>query len=55
MDDLVNLTNIMLKFVFYLSGIFYDISSKVPTPYNNILLNCNPIAFLITSFRNCLI
>ena len=55
MDDLVNLTNIALKFVFYLSGIFYDIQSKVPAPYNNILLNFNPIAFLITSFRNCLI
>ena len=55
MDDLVNLTNIMLKFLFYLSGIFYDIPSKVPAPYNNILLYCNPIAFLITSFRNCLI
>jgi len=55
MDDLVNLTNIILKFIFYLSGIFYDIPSKVPSPYNKILLNCNPVAFLITSFRNCLI
>lgn len=55
MDDLVNLTNIALKLVFYLSGIFYDIASKVPAPYNNILLNFNPIAFFITSFRNGLI
>jgi len=55
MEDLVNLTNIILKFVFYLSGIFYDIPSKVPKPYNHILLNCNPVAFLITNLRNCLI
>ena len=54
-DDLVNLTAIGLKFMFYLSGIFYDIVNKVPAPYNNILLCCNPIAFLITSFRNGLL
>ena len=54
-DDLVNLTAIGLKFMFYLSGIFYDIATKVPEPYNDILLCCNPVAFLITSFRNGLI
>lgn len=52
MNDLVNLTNIGLRLVFYLSGIFYDIGSKVPMPYRNILLYCNPIAYFITSFRN---
>lgn len=54
-DDLVNLTSIGLKFMFYLSGIFYDIVSKVPAPYNDILLCCNPLAFLISSFRNALL
>ncbi len=54
-DDLVNLTAIGLKFMFYLSGIFYDISAKVPAPYNNVLLCCNPMAFLITTFRNGLL
>ncbi len=54
-DDLVNLTGIGLKFMFYLSGIFYQIENKVPKPYNFVLLFCNPIAFLITSFRNALI
>lgn len=54
-DDLVNLTAIGLKFMFYLSGIFYDIVVKVPAPYNSVLLNCNPLAFLITSFRNALL
>ena len=54
-DDLVNLTAIGLKFMFYLSGIFYDIPDRVPAPYNKILLCCNPTAFLITSFRNSLI
>ena len=54
-DDLVNVTAIGLKFMFYLSGIFYQISTKVPKPYNTILLCGNPIAFLIKSFRDSLI
>ncbi len=54
MDDLVNLTNIGLRFVFYLSGIFYDINTKVPAQYRNILLIGNPMALLIDGFRQAL-
>ena len=50
-EDLSNVMNIVLKLMFYLSGIFYAISTRVPTPYNRILLNLNPIAFIIDSFR----
>ena len=52
MDDLVNLTNIGLRFMFYLSGIFYNINEKVPVRYRNILLIGNPMALLIDGFRN---
>jgi ABC-type polysaccharide/polyol phosphate export permease len=51
-SDLVNLTNIGFKFVFYLSGIFFDIMARVPAPYNGILLYVNPIAYLISDCRN---
>lgn len=54
-EDLVNLTAIGLKFTFYLTGIFYDINKKVPKPYNRLLLWCNPMAYIISSFRNALI
>lgn len=54
-EDLVNLTAIGLKFTFYLTGIFYDIKKKVPAPYNMVLLCVNPMAFLITSFRDALL
>jgi len=53
--DLKNVMNIVLKFIFYLSGIFYSIATRVPSPFNNILLNCNPIAFIIDSFRKAFI
>lgn len=51
--DLVNVTNIILKFVFYLTGIFYSLSEKVPNNYGFLLENLNPVAFVITNFRNC--
>ena len=54
-EDLSNVTTIILKLTFYLSGIFYSISSRVPTPFNSILLNLNPVAFIIDSFRKTFI
>lgn len=54
-EDLSNITNILLKLVFYLSGIFYLVSKRIPSPYNNILLTVNPMAYLIESGRGCLI
>lgn len=50
-EDLTNICNIALKFLFYFSGIFYNIVTKVPSPFNNIILNANPIAFVINEFR----
>lgn len=50
-EDLSNVMTIVLKLTFYLSGIFYAISTRVPAPYNRILLNLNPIALIIDSFR----
>lgn len=54
-EDLAPTTNIVLKLIFYMSGIFYNISFRIPSPYNLILLNANPIAFLIQEFRNIFI
>ena len=50
-EDLSNVMTIVLKLMFYLSGIFYAISTRVPSPYNRLLLNLNPVAFIIDSFR----
>lgn len=53
--DLVNIMNILLKFLFYFTGIFYSIQEAIPAPYNNIIYMCNPMAYFITEFRNCFI
>lgn len=51
--DLVNVTNILLKFLFYLTGIFYSVLDTIPMPYANIIYLGNPLSFLIIEFRNC--
>lgn len=50
-EDLSNVTAILLKFVYYFSGIFYAIPTRIPKPFNNILLALNPAAFCIHQFR----
>ena len=53
-EDLRNVINVVLRVVFYMSGVFYKLD-MVPEPFRTILGKCNPMAFLMTSMRNCLI
>ena len=50
-----NVLNIALRFLFYLTGIFWNIMDRLPAPYNSYIGRCNPIAFLLTSARDCVI
>lgn len=54
-EDLNNVMVIVLKLVFYMSGIFYAIPTRIPEPFNLLLLNFNPIALIIDSFRKMFI
>jgi len=54
-EDLYNVTNIGLRLVFYLSGVFFAIRKRVPAPWGKILVTLNPIAFLINESRQVLI
>lgn len=55
-EDLSNLVNIGLRFLFYLTGVFFDLSTRVHNiAYRTILLNLNPLANLIFNMRNVLI
>ena len=54
-EDLSNVLNIALRFLFYLTGVFWNIMDRLPAPYNKYIGRGNPIAFLITSTRDCLI
>lgn len=54
-DDLANIINIVLKFAFYFTGIFYSISTRFPSPYKEMLLKFYPLATLINMLRDCLL
>lgn len=54
-QDLVNLTNIGLRFVYMLSGVFYNINSRLKGAPKYLLLRVNPIAFLMSEFRKTMI
>lgn len=54
-DDLFNLMKIVLKLLFYVSGIFYNITKRLPKPWNNILVKVNPVAFVIEQMRRVIL
>lgn len=53
-EDLSNVTAIVLRFVFYATGVFYNIESKIPQ-WGYLLNRANPVAFLMTSLRQCML
>ena len=55
-EDLVNLVNIALRLVFYLTGVFYDLNTRIKNgTVRTLLLNFNPMANFIFNMRNVLI
>lgn len=54
-EDLSNVVNIALRALFYMTGIFYSIESRLTSPYSDILLKCNPMAFILSSLRKSLL
>lgn len=50
-NDLSNLIHIVLRMVFYLSGVFYNIREKLDGLLRFFLLRGNPIAFLMDELR----
>lgn len=58
LNDLGNLTNIVLRMVFYLSGIFYNINERLGTKNPKLcfaLLRVNPIAFCMNELRKTML
>ena len=53
--DFSNITTVLLKLTFYLSGVFYSVPNRIKKPYSTYLLRLNPAAMLINEMRNVLI
>lgn len=54
-EDLFNVVNIGLRLLFYITGIFYSVQTRLPDPFGEIVLKCNPLAYILDSLRRCLI
>ena len=61
-EDLKTLMNVVMRVVFYMSGVFYTLvpmgagdTTKVPENLGNIMVRANPIAFIMNSVRRCLV
>lgn len=54
-EDLSNVVTIGLRMVFYLTGIFYNVATRIPSPYGEQLTKYNPLAFFLESMRNALL
>lgn len=53
-EDLSNVVAIVLRFGFYLTGVFYSVEGRIPG-WGAFLNRYNPLAYLITAMRDCLI
>ena len=51
LNDLGNLTNILMKMLFYVSGVFYNINERLSGRLAQILLKANPVAFCMNELR----
>ncbi len=54
-EDLSNVMTLVMRLVFYMTGIFWDIMDKLDPPYNSIICKVNPAAFLLHNLRECVI
>lgn len=54
-EDLFNVINALLRFLFYMSGIFYSIPKRVPGIYGTLLLKLNPVALVINGLRDSML
>ncbi len=53
-EDLSNVIAIVMQMLFYITGIFYHVEKRIPQ-YGDWLNRYNPVAFLLTSMRQCML
>lgn len=54
-QDLTNVTNIALRMLFYMTGIFYNIETRLPAKMAHYLVRCNPMALILSSMRRVIL
>lgn len=55
LPDIKKVTSVLLKVLFYLSGVFYSLDSRIKDGFGSLLLKVNPIGSLLYEARNALL
>ena len=53
--DLNHIVEIVLRMVFYLTGVFYSVPKKIPEPFGLYAVNINPVAYCVDALRKVLL
>lgn len=53
--DFSNIVSVLLRLIFYLSGVFYNLSKRIPDPLGGIMLDFNAIAMYMNEMRNVIL
>ena len=48
----INIVTVILRFLFYTSGVLYSIADRIPHPYSKIIMLVDPIAYIIQAYRD---
>lgn len=54
-DDLSYAVGILLNMLMFLSGIFYEVMTTLPSPFNTVMMCLNPVALFVDTMRNALL
>ena len=54
-EYLKKLTTIVLRLIFYVSGVFYNLNTRLDGTIRYLLLRCNPVAFCMNETRKVMI
>lgn len=55
MEDLANIINVLLRLLFYLSGIFYNPQTQLKGLARYVMIRLNPTCYIITQLRNTML
>jgi len=53
--DSVNIMNVILRFLFYVSGVLYSVADNIPNPYKTIMYHIDPNSVIIEAYREVIL
>lgn len=54
-SDSANIVNVIMRFLFYVSGVLYSITDRLPPLYQKLIFLFDPIAYVIQAYRDVIL